>query len=156
MTAVDNDLKKGANFGPEQLDQLLQAEQTQQQVREQVGTDKEGLRARAERVLETLRQNHLENSSERARAEDVARELARLAAEELEQAESQLANARNRAELQEDKEPPDRGERNDARAREADQQARDAEKAARGEGSRSVERTKTLPTSRATLKRRLG
>jgi hypothetical protein len=131
VIAVENDLKKGSKLGPDQLDQVVQAEQVQQQVREQVGTENEGLRARAERVLETLKQNRLENSAERVRATEVARELGRLAAEELEQAEAQLAAVRTRAELQEDKDAPERPEQNEARAVETERQARAAEAAAR-------------------------
>jgi hypothetical protein len=136
--SVENDLKKGSRFGPDQLEQLLQAQQSQQQVREQIGTDKEGLRSRAERVLETLKQNKLENSPERARAGDVARELDRLAAENLEQAEAQLATARTRAELQEDKDNPERGDRAEARAREAERQAHAAEEAARDKSAEAA------------------
>jgi hypothetical protein len=142
VTGVDNDLKKGARFGPEQLDQVLQAEQVQQQVREQVRAEKDGLIARAERILESLRQNRLENSSDRDRVEAVSRELNRLSNEELEQAEAQLANARNRAELLEEKEVPGRGDRDESRAREAEKQANAAESAAQekaAEASRAAD-----------------
>lgn len=130
VTGVENELKKGNRIGPEQLDQLLQAEQVQQQVREQVRAEKEGLLARSERVLESLRQNRLENSSDRDRVEAVSRELNRLSREELEQAETQLANTRNRAELQEEKDSPERRDRDESRAREAERQATAADSAA--------------------------
>jgi hypothetical protein len=123
VTSVENDLKKGLPFGPDQLDQVLQAEQAQQQVREQVSAEQDGLRARAERVLEALRQNHLENSPERNRVDNVARELDRLSARELEQAEAQLANARTRAEGRDETRRPDRdaskGAANESRPRDA-------------------------------------
>jgi hypothetical protein len=140
VTSVENDLKKGTPFGPDQLDQVLQAEQAQQQVREQITTEKDGLRARAERVLETLRQNHLTNSPERGRVQDVARELDRLSGAELNQAESQLASARTRAELPEEKPAAEREPANEARraqARAAEEAARDkmAEAAKAGEAA---------------------
>jgi hypothetical protein len=142
VTGVENELKKGAKLGPEQLDQLLQAEQVQQQVREQVRAEKDGILARAERVLDALRQNRLESSSDRDRVEAVARELNRLSQEELEQAEAQLANARNRAELQEEKDAPERHNRDEARAREAERQAGAADAAAQekaAEAARAAE-----------------
>jgi hypothetical protein len=125
VTAVENDLKKGLPFGPEQLDQVLQAEQAQQQLREQISAEQDGLRRRAERVLETLRQNHLENSPERGRVENVARELDRLSAGELEQAEAQLTNARTRAEARDENR---KAERPEARTNETPSNAGKAQK----------------------------
>ena len=59
--------------------ELLQAEQLQQQIRERVGTQKEGLRADLNRLLATLDQNGMRKSAARDRMSDVARELDRLA-----------------------------------------------------------------------------
>ncbi len=143
VTAAENELRKENRFGPDQVEQVLQAEQLQQQVREQVGTDKEGLRARAQRLLESLRQNGMENSAARDRVGDVARELERLSAEDLEQAEARLAEARNRAESQEDKDAPERRARAEARAAEAERQARAAEEAAREQAARAARAEKT-------------
>src|SRR5205807_5039718 len=91
---IENRLRKGEKLTPDDLAQLLQAEQLQQQIRERVGDDKEGLRAEVARLLRTLKQNGLENSAARDRMEPVARELDRLAANELEQIEPRLTNAR--------------------------------------------------------------
>jgi hypothetical protein len=159
VTAVENDLKKGLPFGPDQLDQVLQAEQAQQQLREQISTEQDGLRARAERVLEALRQNRLENSPERGRVENVARELDRLAAGELEQAEAQLANARTRAEARDESR---KGERLENRAGEPPPNAsavpeKNSEKSAESahaepaqkEASASGEKTNPAPRNEA-------
>src|SRR5262249_2253264 len=78
---------------------LLQAEQTQQQMHERVGDDKEGLRAEVDRVLETLKQNQIQNSAIKERMQDVQRELDRLADNELTPIEERLAAARKEAEL---------------------------------------------------------
>src|SRR5262249_25398699 len=52
--------KRTGQLTPEDVDQLHQAEQLQQQIRERVGTNKEeGLRAKLERLQETMRDNHL-------------------------------------------------------------------------------------------------
>jgi hypothetical protein len=138
VSAVEKETKKDVKLTPDQLDQVVQAEQAQLQVRELIGTDKEGLRARTRRVVETLRQNGLENSAERMRASDVTRELERLANEELEQTEAQLAGVRTRAELQEEKDTPEHRDQLEARAREAERQASAAEDAARNAANQAA------------------
>ena len=75
-----------------------EAEQLQKQIREKVGTRKEGLRAEVERILQAMRDNHLPHSTAQERIEDVAAELSRLAREELEQIEPRLTDARKQAE----------------------------------------------------------
>ena len=90
VTAAENKLKKGEPLTPEELDQLLQAEQLQQQIRERVGDRKEGLRAEVERVLDTLKQNGMQSSGARERMKRVERELGRLAENELQQIEPRL------------------------------------------------------------------
>ena len=56
---AENRLKKGEKLNADDRTQLLQAEQLQQQIRERVGNDKEGLRAEVQRVLRTVEQNGL-------------------------------------------------------------------------------------------------
>src|SRR5262249_12669731 len=88
--------------------QLAEAEQVQQQVRERVGNDREGLRAEVERMRETLRQNGMEKSGAMDRMTQVARELDRLAEKELEHIEPRLHNARKLSELEDEKNRPER------------------------------------------------
>jgi hypothetical protein len=90
------------NKGPlpfQDLDELIQAEQLQQQIRGRVGTRQEGVRAEVARILQTLRDNHLPRSGTQERMEAVAAELDRLAREELEQIEPRLTEARKESEL---------------------------------------------------------
>ena len=82
---------------PESLEQLLQAEQQQQQIRSKVGDEKEGLRAEANRIRQAQRDNRLPPSASRDRAETVAGELDRLGREELEPIEPLLNSARESA-----------------------------------------------------------
>lgn len=79
---------------PNHLDELLQAEQQQQQIRARVGDRQEGLRAEVDRVLQALRDNRLPRSGTNDRMETVARELDRLARDHLEQIEPRLTTAR--------------------------------------------------------------
>ncbi len=129
--AVEKDVKQNKKLTPEQLDALLQAEQLQQQIREQVGTPKEGLRAQVERVLETARQNGLTDSGVRETMGELSRELERIATRELEAIETKLATARQKAEQQEDKTRPEDRARREALAGEKERQAKAAEDSAR-------------------------
>ncbi|HLJ95819.1 MAG TPA: hypothetical protein VKU02_21765 [Gemmataceae bacterium] len=81
------------------LDELLQAEQLQQQIRARVGTDQEGLRAEVGRILQTIHDNQMPRSGTNDRMETVAAELNRLAREELSQIEPQLTEARKQSEV---------------------------------------------------------
>jgi hypothetical protein len=103
VTEVENKLKKGEKLTEDDFAKLLQAEQTQQQLHERVGDDQQGLRAEVARVLQTLKQNQLQNSAVKERMQDVQRELDRLAANELEPIEQRLAQARKEAELNDEK-----------------------------------------------------
>ncbi len=76
------------------VDQLLQAEQLQQQIRARVGSAKEGLRAEVGRLLQTMKDNHLPRSGARDRMETVAGELERLDRQELNEIEPRLTRAR--------------------------------------------------------------
>jgi hypothetical protein len=88
------------------LDELLQAEQLQQQIQARVGDKQEGLRADVRRILQTLQDNHLSRTGTRDRMEAVAAELDRLAREELSQVEPELAEARKQSEIAAGKNAP--------------------------------------------------
>jgi hypothetical protein len=79
---------------PAELDDVMQAEQQQQQIRARVGTPEEGLRAEVERVQRALRDNKLPRSGTHDRMGAVARELDRLARDHLGQVEPRLTTAR--------------------------------------------------------------
>jgi hypothetical protein len=130
VTEAENRLKKGEKLSADDQEKLLQAEQTQQQIRERVGTDKEGLRADLKRILESLKQNGLEKTATKERMTDVAREMDRLADNELQQIEPRITDARKLAELLDDKAHADRIAQLEARAKEAELGAQNAEKAA--------------------------
>jgi hypothetical protein len=130
VTESENRLKKGDKLTPEDQEKLLQAEQLQQQIRERVGTEKEGLRGDLKRILETLKQNGLEKTAAGERMTDVSREMDRLAENELEQIEPRITNARKLAELMEEKAREERKALLEARAKEAEQEARSSEEAA--------------------------
>jgi hypothetical protein len=84
---------------PKQVEELLQAEQLQQQIRGRVGDTREGLRADVGRVIEALRDNHLPRSSVHDRMDSLAGELDRMQREDLEQIEPRLTEARKESEL---------------------------------------------------------
>src|SRR5262249_26375227 len=130
VAEVEKRLRKGDKLSADDLNNLLQAEQAQQQGREGVGSPKEGLRKEVNRILETLRQNRMEKSGTRDVMDNVARELERIAGSELEQIEPRLTNARKQAELLEEKPREERRKRLEGQARETEKQAREAEQAA--------------------------
>jgi hypothetical protein len=76
------------------VDQLLQTEQLQQQIRTRIGLAGHGLQAKVARILNTFRANQLVPSEAQSRMEIVAAELDRLAQRELELIEPRLAQAR--------------------------------------------------------------
>ena len=86
---------------PEDLDRLAQAEQTQQQIRARISNPEDGLRTRLARLKQSAVDNHLPRSATTDRLDDAAAELARLANEELEPLEADLAAARRPAESKE-------------------------------------------------------
>src|SRR5262249_31780935 len=63
VDAVEKQWRNTGKLRLEDLDQLLQAEQIQQQIRGRVGTKEEGLRAEVDRIRQTLRDNNLPRSS---------------------------------------------------------------------------------------------
>jgi hypothetical protein len=93
-TAAETQRRRDGTLRPEDLDRLLQSEQLQQQLRNRLGNEKEGLRAAVDRLRRALRDNPLPRSPERDRLEALAAELERLAREELEPTEPLLAQAR--------------------------------------------------------------
>jgi hypothetical protein len=123
---VQQRLRQTGQLSPEDLDQLLQAEETQRQVRDQIGDKKEGLRSEVERIRETLRDNPLPRSGSDKRMERVAEELDRLTREELPQIEPRLTNARK----QDDGNKPNKPDRAAAR-QQAEQKERESKEAAR-------------------------
>ncbi|MCX7699536.1 MAG: hypothetical protein N2039_01530, partial [Gemmataceae bacterium] len=84
---------------PEDLEKLLQAEQLQQQIRNRVGDEKEGLRAEVNRIRNALQDNKLPPSTAQHRMDAVANELERLARDELSALEPLLNSARERVDL---------------------------------------------------------
>src|SRR5262249_51284844 len=139
VAEAQNQLRQNGKLQPEDVSRLLDAEQQQQQIRERVGEQHEGLRSEVARILETLRNNKLPRSGTHDRMEHVRTGLDRLAREELPQIEPRLTNARKEAENQEsgikDKEQPAQKEEaarqkeKEAKARE--QQAGDKEQEAK-------------------------
>jgi hypothetical protein len=130
VTEVENRLKKGEKPTPEDQEKLLQAEQLQQQIRERVGDEKEGLRADLKRIQDTLKQNGMEKTAAQERMRDVAREMDRLAENELQQIEPRLTNARKLAELMDEKARAERKAQLESRAKEAEQEAAASDEAA--------------------------
>jgi hypothetical protein len=109
---VEKQWRTTGKLRPEDLDNLLQAEQLQQQIRGRIGTKEEGLRAEVERIRQTLRDNNVPRGGTQARMEQVGQELDRLAREELEQIEPLLTEARKQNELAQEKPPtPQRRQR---------------------------------------------
>ena len=109
VTNAEKTQNQTGKLKAEDVEQLLQAEQLQQQIRERIGTKQDGLRMEAQKLLETLENNHIPRSATHERMEAVAGELERLAREELEQIEPRLTNARKQAETGEQK-PADKKE----------------------------------------------
>ena len=80
------DLLEKDKLDREDLDKLTQVEQLQQQIRERIGKTKdEGLRAEAQRLRQTLKDNKQPRSATQERLDDLAKELDRLANEELDE-----------------------------------------------------------------------
>jgi hypothetical protein len=127
VTETENRLKKGEKLNGDDQEKLLQAEKVQQEIRERIGSEKEGLRSDVKRILDSLKQNGMEKTAAQERMKDVARELERLAENELQQIEPRLTNARQLAELLDEKARDERRAALEARAKEAEQEAQKAE-----------------------------
>lgn len=122
-----------------QAQQLAEAEQIQQQIREKIGDEKEGLRAEIERVRDTLRQNNMENTNAMDRMSRVAKELDRLAGQELEHIEPNLNNARKLSEMRDEKVREERRAELEKRAKAAEAEAKVAEERAKKANERAAE-----------------
>jgi hypothetical protein len=122
------ELNKQAAELRRQAAQMAEALEAQQQVREKLNA----LRDDASKLRDLLRRNGLENTSAMDRAEQVRRELERLAEKELEKIEPRLNDARKMAELQDDGARAEREKELEARAKQEEREARAAlEKAER-------------------------
>lgn len=118
VVAAEQRWRNTGKLRPEEIDQLLQAEQAQQQIRAKVGDKKEGLRAEVARVLQSLKDNNLPRAGVHDRMEAVANELERLARDHLEQIEPKLTNARKENEAARENKispKPDKNELSEAR-----------------------------------------
>lgn len=87
-------LDQGQKLTPDEQRALAEAERQQGVLQEKVGPEDQGLRGNIARLLETLKQNGLENSPDRDRLADIATELERIAANELPKVQAALGEAR--------------------------------------------------------------
>jgi hypothetical protein len=126
LRAKAQEKAKQANELKKQAAEFAEAMELQQQVREKVGKENEGLRAEIERLRETLKQNGLEKSSAMERANQVKRELERLAEQELDRVEPKLAEAKRAADLQDPAARQERANELENRAKQAENEARAA------------------------------
>jgi hypothetical protein len=147
VTETENHLKKGEKLSGDDQEKLLQAEKTQQEIRERVGNEKEGVRSDVKRILDSLKQNGMQKTAAQERMKDVGRELQRLAENELQQIEPRLTNARQLAEMLEEKAREERRAALEARAKEADQEAKVAEKSANDREREAAEAEKKAKQS---------
>ncbi len=108
-------------------DELRHAQQLQKEIQEGVGDNKEGVRAQAARVLESLKANDMRSSPARDRMERVQRELDRLADNELRQIDPRLTAALKEAELLDPKNKEQRKALKEEQARDLERQARGME-----------------------------
>lgn len=108
VDAVEKQWRNTGKLRLEDIDNLLQAEQLQQQIRGRVGDPQEGLRAEVAKIRQTLKDNNLPKSGTSERMDLVAQELERLAREELEQVEPLLTGARKENELAQNQQNPDK------------------------------------------------
>lgn len=96
-TKVQEAIQQARNTGalrPEDIDKLGQAEQAQQEIRNRINNPEDGLRARLDKLRQAAKDNHLPRSATTDRLDEAAAELNRLATEELEPLEADLAAAR--------------------------------------------------------------
>lgn len=113
VIAAEQRWRNTGKLRPEDIDQLLQAEQEQHQIRNKVGDKKEGLRAEVARVLQSLNDNKLPRAGVHDRMETVANELDRLMRDHLEQIEPKLTNARKENEAAREGKRPAKDEKTD-------------------------------------------
>jgi hypothetical protein len=92
--AAETQRRQSGTLRPDDRDRLLQSEQLQQQLRDRLGNEREGVQAAVERQRRALRDNPLPRTPERDRLDALAAELERLAGEELAPIQPLLAEAR--------------------------------------------------------------
>jgi hypothetical protein len=96
-TKVQEAIQQARNTGtlrPEDQDKIAQAEQTQQQIKNRINNPEDGLRAQLEKLRQAARDNRLPRSATIERLDEATAELGRLATEEFEPLEADLADAR--------------------------------------------------------------
>jgi hypothetical protein len=94
-------LRNTGKLRPEDQDKLNRVEQAQQQIRSRINNPEDGLRAQLEKLKQSAKDNHLPRSATTQRLDEAAADLARLANEELEPLEIDLAAARRPPESKE-------------------------------------------------------
>jgi hypothetical protein len=94
-------LRATGRLRPEDADRLAQAEQSQQQIRSRINNPDDGLRAKLDKLKQSAKDNHLPKSATTERLDAAAADLARLANEEFEPLEADLAAARRPADPKE-------------------------------------------------------
>ncbi len=87
-------LRTNGKMRPEDAEKLAQAEQTQQQIRSRLSNTEDGPRAAIEKLKQSAKDNRLPRSATTDRLDAAGAELKRLADEELEPLEADLAGAR--------------------------------------------------------------
>lgn len=94
---VARSLESGAGLTPENREKMLKAEQMQRDVKAKLADPRDGLRTRIEDMQRTARANGLPPVGTAAQIESAARTVGRLADENLDPAEANLAAARQAA-----------------------------------------------------------
>jgi hypothetical protein len=117
VQAFKNKADRGEKLTPEDQRALIEAEKQQGVIQDRIGTPKEGLRAEVNKLLETLKQNGMQNSAVRDRMADIDAELARLAEKELPKIQAALTEARKAVDRTDN--PTERKESSDKLRREA-------------------------------------
>lgn len=133
VQAFKSKVDKGEKLNQDEARALLEAEREQGVLQEKIGTPKEGLRGEVAKVLETLKQNGMQNSAVRDRMTDIAAELERVAEKELPKIQAALTEARKALDRAEN--PQDRKESADRVRREAQARQDRAEALKRNDAS---------------------
>jgi hypothetical protein len=94
LRETQSGLQQSGKVTPAQLDQLARAEQLQQQIRNRINNPEDGLRAQLNKARQSAMDNGLPQTQSGNRLQDAANELDRLANNELEALEAELANGR--------------------------------------------------------------
>jgi hypothetical protein len=94
-------LRNTGKLRPEDFDKLNRVEQAQQQIRQRINNPEDGLRAQLDKLKQSAKDNHLPRSATTERLDEAAADLARLAREELEPLELDLAAAKRPPESKE-------------------------------------------------------